>query len=266
MVDKIKEDSLQFNKNTFVFKKKPIYSFFKRLFDILSSGIALILLGWLMVLFLLIKWFEDFGGKSYKLEIIENDKGEYLSSNGKRYSCKVYKDPNGVKDKTVHGAFYSSLRVGKDGKIFKFHKIRSMCPGAEAMKNQLIEMGLNEADAPAFKIKNDPRITRFGKFLRKTGLDELPQIWDVFVGRLSVVGPRSPIPEEVEQYTDYQKNRLKVKGGLLCFWQLTRNRNYLSFDEWVELDLKYIKCRSFWCDIKIIFKGMWNVLFDHSGE
>ena len=130
----------------------------------------------------------------------------------------------------------------------------------------LFAKGLNEADGPAFKMKNDPRITKFGKFLRKTSIDELPQIWDIFVGRISIVGPRSPLPDEVKEYSEYQLHRLDVKGGLLCLWQIEHNRNQLSFDEWIELDLKYIQKRSIWLDLKIIFKGAWMVLFDRSGE
>lgn len=165
-----------------------------------------------------------------------------------------------------HNPIYTSERVGKNGKIFKFRKIRSMIPGAEEMKKQMIKDGLNEEDGPAFKMKNDPRITKFGKFLRKTSLDELPQIWDIFVGNMSVIGPRSPIPEEVKEYTPYEMHRLDVKGGLLCYWQITHDRNSLSFDEWVDLDVKYVETRSVRTDLKILFKGAWFVLTDHSGE
>lgn len=252
--------------NSFKIKKKPVYSFFKRLFDLIASGLALIIFGWLILLLMLIKWIEDFGGKSYMLIIKEDENGKYIAKDGKRYNCVCKKNPNGVKDKTIHGALYTSLRVGKKGKIFKFHKIRSMCPGAEAMKEQLLAYGINEADDPAFKLKDDPRITKFGKFLRKTSLDELPQLWDIFVGRMSVVGPRSPIPCEVEKYNEYQMHRLDVKGGLLCLWQIQKNRNSISFDDWVKLDIEYAKKRSLWLDFKIIVKGAWMVIFDHSGE
>lgn len=242
------------------------YEFFKRLFDIVASGLFLILFGWLMLLLMFIKWIEDLGVKSYKLDITENPEGKYLSKNGKRYDCKLIKDPKGEKDPTVHGAIYSSIRVGKNGKLFKFHKIRSMCPGAENMKLQLLEYGINEADEPAFKLKDDPRITKFGKFIRKTSLDELPQIWDIFLGRISIVGPRSPLKLETDLYTKYQLHRLDVKGGILCLWQITPHRNQLSFDEWVELDINYIENRSILLDMKIIFKGLVFVLTDHSGE
>lgn len=165
-----------------------------------------------------------------------------------------------------HNPIYTSKRVGKDGKIIKFHKIRSMKPNADKLKQELIDEGLNEADGPVFKMKNDPRITKFGKFLRKTSIDELPQLWDLFVGRLSIVGPRSPIYEETLEYTNYQKQRLLVKGGLLCLWQIKHDRHHIHFDDWVKLDLEYIEKRSLWLDFKIIVKGACMVLFDHTGE
>ena len=141
-----------------------------------------------------------------------------------------------------------------------------MKPNADQLKQQLIDEGLNEADGPVFKIKNDPRITKVGKIYRKLSFDELPQIWDILVGRISIVGPRSPIKSEVDQYTDYQRHRLDVKGGLLCLWQIQKNRHQLSFDDWVNLDIKYVETRSLWLDFKIIMKGFFMVLFDHSGE
>ena len=165
-----------------------------------------------------------------------------------------------------HNPVYVSKRVGKDGKVFKFYKIRSMCVGAEEMKRDLVREGKNEADGPAFKIKDDPRITKVGRFLRKTSMDELLQFWNILIGSMSVVGPRPPIPGEVEEYNDYQTQRLLVKGGLLCYWQIQKNRNDIPFDEWVRLDLEYIDKQSFWLDMKIIFKGAFMVLFDRSGE
>ena len=259
-------DGFSIDKVTIAYKPKKAYSFFKRLFDVASSFIFLVLFGWLILLLMLIKALEDIGVKSYKLEITESKDGKYLSKNGKRYDCRVVRDPKGERDDTVHGPIYTSIRVGKNGKLFKFHKIRSMCPGAEKMKLQLLEYGINEADEPAFKIKDDPRITKFGRFIRKTSLDELPQIWDIFIGRLSVVGPRPPLEIEVKEYDDKAKQRLLVKGGLLCLWQITKNRNSLTFDEWMELDLEYIEHRSAGLDLKIIFKAAWFVLTDHSGE
>lgn len=165
-----------------------------------------------------------------------------------------------------HSPVYVSTRVGKDGKEFKILKIRTMVPNAEEMKQQLIDAGLNEADPPAFKMKNDPRITKVGKVYRKLSIDELLQLFNIFNGTMSVVGPRPPIPDEVKKYTEHQRHRLDVKGGLLCLWQIQKNRHALSFDEWVNLDIEYIKKQSVWLDIKIIFKGAFMVIFDHSGE
>ena len=165
-----------------------------------------------------------------------------------------------------HRPIYVSKRVGKGGKEIKFHKIRSMKPNADKMKDDLINDGLNEADGPVFKMKDDPRITKFGKFLRKTSLDELPQVWDIFCGRMSIVGPRPPLPEEVAKYTPRQMHRLDVRGGLICTWQITKNRHSISFDEWTELDIAYIEHRSIGLDLKIIFKGIWFVLTDRTGE
>ena len=165
-----------------------------------------------------------------------------------------------------HRPVYVSKRVGKNGKITKFHKIRSMKPGAELMKVDLINDEQNEADGPVFKMKDDPRVTKFGKLLRKTSLDELLQFWDVLVGRLSIVGPRPPLVEEVKEYTEHQNNRLAVKGGLVCFWQISKNRHQMRFRDWVELDIKYIEQMSIKTDLKILFKAIWFVLTDRTGE
>lgn len=161
---------------------------------------------------------------------------------------------------------YVSERVGKGGVVFRFYKIRTMCPDAERLKQQLIDSGLNEADGPAFKMRNDPRITPFGRILRKLSLDELPQLINILNGTLSVVGPRSPLVDEVARYTPEQWRRLDVKGGLLCLWQIQHDRNALSFDEWVALDLEYIAGRGVWLDLKIIVIGAYMVVFDHSGQ
>ncbi len=147
---------------------------------------------------------------------------------------------------------YVQDRVGKNGKIFKFYKFRSMVPNAENMLDSLLEK--NEMDGPAFKMKDDPRITRFGHFIRRTSIDELPQFWNILKGDMSFVGPRPPLPREVEQYNEYQLQRLKVTPGLTCYWQIQPRRNELSFDEWLEWDLKYIEERNMRIDILTIFK------------
>lgn len=148
------------------------------------------------------------------------------------------------------GFIFRQIRCGKDGRMFQFYKFRSMCVDAEKKLDGLLEQ--NEMEGPAFKIENDPRITRVGKFLRKTSLDELPQLVNVLRGEMSIVGPRPPLPREVEQYTEYQKQRLSVKPGLTCYWQVQPHRNRISFEEWVELDLNYIKAQSYIVDWKII--------------
>ncbi len=156
-------------------------------------------------------------------------------------------------------ALYSQVRVGKNGKTFKIYKFRSMCVNADSPEMLAKLAAFNEMDGPAFKIKNDPRITKVGHFIRRTSVDELPQLFNIFRGDMSIVGPRPPLVSEVEQYTDYQRQRLLVKQGLTCYWQCS-GRNNINFDEWVELDLKYIRERSLWTDIKIIFKTIPAVL------
>lgn len=163
-----------------------------------------------------------------------------------------------VIDSPGAGPIFSQTRVGRDGKKFKFYKFRSMCPNAETQLDKLLE--LNEMDGPVFKIKEDPRITRLGRWIRKTSIDELPQLVNVLRGDMSIVGPRPALPREVEQYDEYQLQRLYVTPGLTCYWQIQPHRNELSFDEWLELDLKYIMERSFWVDWKIIFKTFLAVL------
>ena len=146
---------------------------------------------------------------------------------------------------------FAQTRIGRDGKAFTFYKFRTMRPNAEAELHDLLQH--NEMDGPVFKIKDDPRITRIGKFLRKASIDELPQLWNVLKGDMSLVGPRPGIPREVEQYDDYARQRLIVTPGLTCYWQIQPNRNSLTFDEWMELDVQYIQQRSLKTDWKIIW-------------
>ena len=153
---------------------------------------------------------------------------------------------------------FSQDRVGRDGKVFKFYKFRSMVPNAEAKLHEVLEQ--NEMDGPVFKMKNDPRITRVGRFIRKTSIDELPQLINILKGDMSIVGPRPALPREVAEYTDYEKQRLYVTPGLTCYWQIQPNRNELTFDEWMDLDIKYIQDRSFWLDWKLIFLTIVAVL------
>ena len=153
--------------------------------------------------------------------------------------------------------FFSQQRCGKDNKLFPMYKFRSMVSNAEELLEELMEH--NEMDGPVFKIKDDPRITRVGKFIRKTSIDELPQLFNILKGDMSIVGPRPAIPHEVAEYNDYHKQRLLVKPGLTCIWQVS-GRNSIGFDEWMEMDLEYIEKRNLWMDIKLIFKTV-GVLF-----
>lgn len=168
-----------------------------------------------------------------------------------------------VIDSPGAGPIFVQERVGRDGKTFKFYKFRSMIPDADKKLDELLEH--NEMEGPAFKMKNDPRITRVGKFIRKTSIDELPQLINILKGDMSVVGPRPALPREVELYDDYQLQRLYVTPGLTCYWQIQPQRNDLSFDEWMELDLQYIQDRSFKVDWKIIFKTF-GAVFGMNGE
>ena len=168
----------------------------------------------------------------------------------------VIDDPHG-------GPFFCQKRVGKNGKEFNFYKFRSMVVNAEELLASLKDK--NEMEGPAFKIKDDPRITKIGRFIRKTSIDELPQLLNVLKGDMSFVGPRPPLPREVVQYTDYQKQRLLIRPGLTCIWQVQPRRNDLSFDEWVEMDLEYIRTRSIGQDIKLIFKTV-GCMFKGEGE
>ncbi len=158
-----------------------------------------------------------------------------------------------------HGSpIFSQIRIGRDGKTFKFYKFRSMYVDAEAKLQDLLDK--NEMDGPAFKIKDDPRITKVGHFIRVTSIDELPQLFNILKGDMSIVGPRPALPREVEQYNDYQKQRLYVTPGLTCYWQILPHRNEITFDEWMDLDIKYIQERSFLTDWKIIFKTVGAVI------
>ena len=154
--------------------------------------------------------------------------------------------------------FFTQERVGRDGKTFRMYKFRSMCADAEQRLAELQD--LNEKDGPVFKIANDPRITRVGRVIRKLSIDELPQFINVLVGDMSVVGPRPALPKEVAEYTPRQTQRLSVRGGLTCYWQTRCNRDSISFDEWVDLDLLYIKKCSVWSDLKLIIQTVGVVL------
>ena len=197
---------------------KPLYGFFKRVFDIVCSLLGLIVLFVPLAIIAIVIWIDSPGASP----------------------------------------IYRQDRVGKNGKTFKFYKFRSMVPNADKMLESLLSQ--NEMEGPAFKMKHDPRITRVGRFIRRTSIDELPQLWNVLKGDMSLVGPRPPLPREVAMYTEHQYQRLSVVPGLTCYWQIQPKRNILSFDEWLSLDLKYISERNFWVDLKILFKTIGAVL------
>ena len=159
--------------------------------------------------------------------------------------------------------FFSQERNGKYPATFKMYKFRSMVHNAEELLEKLKDQ--NEQTGPVFKMQEDPRITRVGKFIRKTSIDELPQLFNVLMGDMSLVGPRPPIPREVEQYTAYQMQRLGVKPGLTCLWQVG-GRNSVDFDGWVELDIEYIQKRSLWLDIKLIIKTVFVLFGDRNAS
>lgn len=201
-----------------VIYKNPVYLIFKRCFDIVFSLLCLIVFTIPMLLTMLII----------------------------------------VIDSPGASPIYTQERVGKNGKVFKFYKLRSMVPNADQMLDSLLDQ--NEMEGPAFKISDDPRITRVGRFIRKTCIDELPQLWNILKGDMSFVGPRPPLPREVEQYDEYQFGRLAVTPGLTCYWQIQPDRNSLTCDEWFEMDLKYIQERCFITDLIILFKTVGAVL------
>ena len=159
--------------------------------------------------------------------------------------------------------FFAQDRNGRYPKTFKMYKFRSMVHNAEDLLKDLMDR--NEQTGPVFKINDDPRITKVGKFIRKTSIDELPQLFNVLKGDMSLVGPRPPIPHEVDQYNSYQMQRLAVKPGLTCIWQVS-GRNNIGFDEWVEMDIEYIKTRNLWLDINLILKTVFVLFGDENAS
>lgn len=152
---------------------------------------------------------------------------------------------------------FSQKRIGKDGKVFYMYKFRSMVVDAEKVLEDLVDN--NEADGPVFKIKDDPRVTKVGKFIRKYSIDELLQLVNILKGDMTIVGPRPALPNEVAEYDDFAKQRLLVKPGLTCYWQVM-GRSDISFEEWMKLDAKYIEEMSLWLDVKLILKTIPAVL------
>jgi len=164
-----------------------------------------------------------------------------------------------IKVTSAGPVFYRWQVVGLGGRPFTGYKFRTMVVNADALKAQL--MAANEMSGPVFKIKRDPRITPVGRFLRKLSLDELPQLWSVLKGDMSLVGPRPPLRTEYVQFTPWQRAKLSVKPGITCLWQIGGRNRVSNFDEWVQLDLDYIARRSFWFDLWILLRTVPAVLF-----
>ncbi|WP_133014385.1 sugar transferase [Clostridium cuniculi] len=162
-----------------------------------------------------------------------------------------------IKTTSKGPVFFSQKRVGKNGKEFNMYKFRSMVVNAEELKEKLAAQ--NEMSGPMFKMKDDPRVTKVGKFIRKTSIDELPQLWNVLKGDMSLVGLRPSLPKEVAQFDEWMHRRLEVKPGLTCYWQVS-GRNNIDFEDWMKLDIRYVDERNIWIDIKLIFKTV-GVLF-----
>ncbi|GAB6168185.1 sugar transferase [Clostridium carnis] len=158
---------------------------------------------------------------------------------------------------------FAQKRVGLNGKEFEMYKLRSMVLNAEEIKEKLKDQ--NEMSGPMFKIKDDPRITKVGKFIRKTSIDELPQLINVLKGEMSLVGPRPSLPKEVEQFEPWMLKRLETKPGLTCYWQVS-GRNAIGFEEWMRLDVKYVNERNILLDIKLIFKTFFVLFGDRNAS
>lgn len=168
-----------------------------------------------------------------------------------------------IKIDSKGSVIFSQTRVGKNGKEFKMYKFRSMVVNAEELKKKLLEQ--NEMSGPMFKMKDDPRITKIGKFIRKTSIDELPQLINVLKGEMSLVGPRPSLPKEVEKFEPWMKKRLEVKPGLTCYWQVS-GRNNIDFNDWMKLDIKYVEERNIYIDIKLIFKTFFVLFGDKNAR
>jgi len=166
-----------------------------------------------------------------------------------------------IKMESKGPVFFMQKRIGLNGKEFNMYKFRSMVINAEELKEKLKDK--NEMSGPMFKIKDDPRITKIGKFIRKTSIDELPQLVNVLKGEMSLVGPRPSLPNEVKEFEKWMLRRLDVKPGITCYWQVM-GRNKIGFEDWMKLDVKYVKDRSFWLDMKLIFKTFFVLFGDEN--
>ena len=212
---------------TDMLKDKPVYRFFKRFFDITFSVFALVVLSPILLLVALFIFLDD-----------------------------------------PHGSpIFVQKREGINCKPFKLIKFRSMVVNAEALLEELRKNGVTIKDPkdPTYKMKDDPRITRFGRLIRKTSIDELPQLINIIMGHMSIVGPRPPLPREVNEYNDFAMQRLLMRPGLTCIWQTTRNRDEVPFPEWMKMDVRYIHNCSFLLDCKLILKTF-AIVFTANGN
>ena len=213
----------QRSKYSDILRRKSVYKFFKRAFDIASSLLAITVLSPVLLIVALVIYIDD----------------------------------------PLGSPIFVQKRVGKNGREFNMYKFRSMVIDAEARLKELKEE--NEKDGPVFKIKEDPRITRVGHFIRKTSIDELPQLINVLKGDMSVVGPRPALPEEVKQYNTFERQRLLMRPGLTCYWQASDNRDDISFEDWMKLDVHYIRTCGTWVDLKLILRTV-KVVFTAQGN
>jgi len=168
-----------------------------------------------------------------------------------------------IKAESPGPVIFKQERIGANGKPFKMYKFRSMIADAEKFKDDLMKE--NQRNGPMFKIKNDPRVTKVGYFIRRTSIDELPQLVNVLKGEMSIVGPRPSLPKEVAQFEPWMLTRLNVKPGLTCYWQV-QGRDNIEFEDWMKLDIEYIKDRCFWVDLKLVFKTFFVLLGDKNAS
>lgn len=168
-----------------------------------------------------------------------------------------------IKAESKGPIIFSQDRIGKNGKTFRMYKLRSMVANAEELKGTLMKE--NEMSGPMFKIKDDPRVTKIGRFIRKTSIDELPQLFNVLKGDMSLVGPRPSLPNEVLEFEPWMNKRLMVKPGLTCYWQVM-GRNNIDFQQWMLLDIKYVETRSIIVDIKLIIKTFFVLFGDKNAS
>ena len=212
---------------TDMLKEKPVYRFFKRFFDVVLSVFALVVLLPILLLVALLIFLDD-----------------------------------------PHGSpIFIQKREGMNRKVFKLIKFRSMVVNAEALLEELRKKGVTIKDPkdPTYKMKDDPRITRFGRVIRKTSIDELPQLINIILGHMSIVGPRPPLTREVNEYNDFAMQRLLIRPGLTCIWQTTRNRDEVPFPEWMKMDIRYIHECSFLLDCKLMLKTF-LIVFSANGN